>query len=187
MKPTEDLIHEHNAIKVMLNIMQKIAENIRNDKGFDAKDIEKIVDFLKTFADKCHHGKEENALFPALVAAGVPKENGVVGVMLYEHTVGRGYIKGISNGIENFKKGVTNSGQLIADSLTKYVTLLQNHIHKEENVLFPIAEKVLSTEKQNEIFEQFEKIEEDVVGHGVHEQFHELIEKLKNKYLGYIL
>ena len=117
MKPTEDLIHEHNAIKVMLNIMQKIAENIRNDKEFDIKDVEKIVDFLKTFADKCHHGKEENALFPALVGAGVPKENGVVGVMLYEHTVGRGYIKEISNGIEKFKIGVTNSGLLIAESL----------------------------------------------------------------------
>jgi hemerythrin-like domain-containing protein len=187
MKPTEDLIHEHKAIKTMLSIMSKIAENIRNDKGFDIKDVEKIVDFLKTFADKCHHGKEENALFPALVAAGVPKENGMVGVMLYEHTVGRGYIKEISNGIESFKIGVTNSGQLIADSLAKYVTLLQNHIQKEENVLFPMAEKVLSTEKQNEIFEQSEKIEEDVVGHGVHEQFHEFLEKLKSKYLGYTL
>ena len=65
--------------------------------------------------------------------------------------------------------------------------LLQNHIQKEENILFPMAEKVLSIEKQNEIFEQFEKIEEDMVGHGLHEQFHELIEKLKKKYLGYIL
>jgi hypothetical protein len=74
MNPIEDLVHEHKAIKVMLSIMNKIAENIRNDQSVDTNDIEGIVDFLKTFADKCHHGKEENALFPALVEAGIPKE-----------------------------------------------------------------------------------------------------------------
>ncbi len=113
MKPTEDLINEHNAIKVMLSIMNKIAENIRNDKGIETNDIEKIVDFLKTFADKCHHGKEENALFPALVLAGIPKENGPIGVMLHEHTLGRGYIKEIETSTENFKAGNSNSIQLI--------------------------------------------------------------------------
>ena len=55
MTPTEDLIQEHKAIKVMLSIMSKIAEDIKINKGFDTKDVEKIVDFLKTFADKCHH------------------------------------------------------------------------------------------------------------------------------------
>jgi hemerythrin-like domain-containing protein len=183
MKPIEDLIHEHNAIKVMLSIMDKIAENIRNDKGVDTDDIEKIVNFLKTFADKCHHGKEEEALFPALVIAGIPKENGPIGVMLHEHTIGRGYIKEISTTTEKFKAGNSASIQFIADNLSNYVNLLQNHIQKEENILFKMAEKVLSTQIQDKVFEQFEKIEEDVVGHGVHEQFHELLKQLKNKYL----
>lgn len=183
MKPTEDLIHEHKAIKVMLSIMSKIAENIRNDKRVDTNDIEKIVDFLKTFADKCHHGKEENALFPALVEAGIPKENGPVGVMLHEHTIGRGFIKEISTSTEKYRTGNSESIQLIEKSLSNYINLLQNHIQKEENILFPMAEKVLSIMKQNEVFEQFEKIEELVVGHGVHEQFHELLKQLKSKYL----
>ena len=78
MIPTEDLIHEHKAIKVMLSIMSKIAEDIKTKKGFDTEDVEKIVDFLKTFADKCHHGKEETTLFPALVLAGMPEENGPI-------------------------------------------------------------------------------------------------------------
>jgi hemerythrin-like domain-containing protein len=163
--------------------MSKIAENIRNDKRVDTNDIEKIVDFLKTFADKCHHGKEENALFPALVEAGIPKENGPVGVMLHEHTIGRGFIKEISTSTEKYRTGNSESIQLIEKSLSNYINLLQNHIQKEENILFPMAEKVLSIMKQNEVFEQFEKIEELVVGHGVHEQFHELLKQLKSKYL----
>lgn len=183
MKPTEDLIKEHGAIKVMLSIMNKIAENIRIEKVVETTDIEKIVDFLKTFADKCHHGKEENALFPALVLAGIPKEGGPIGVMLYEHTLGRGYIKEISASTEKFKAGNSESIQLIANSLSNYINLLQSHIQKEENVLFPMADKVLSNLVQDDVYEQFEKIEEEVVGHGVHEQFHELIKQLKNKYL----
>jgi hemerythrin-like domain-containing protein len=61
---------------------------------------------------------------------------------------------------------------------------LQNHIQKEENILFPMANKTLSEQRQKEIFEQFEKIEEDVVGHGVHERYHELFNQLKFKYTG---
>lgn len=183
MKPTEDLIHEHKAIKVMLDIMSKIAENIKKNKGFDIEDVGKIVDFLRIFADKCHHGKEESALFPALVAAGMSEETGPISVMLHEHAVGRGYIKEIGDEISDCKTTNICPDQLIADVLLKYVTLLQNHIQKEETVLFPMAEKVLNAQRQNEIFKQFEKIEEEVVGHGVHEQFHSLLKQLKNKYL----
>jgi hemerythrin-like domain-containing protein len=184
MTPTEDLINEHKAIKVMLSIMSKIAEDIKANKEFYIKDVEQIVDFLQTFADKCHHGKEETSLFPALVLAGIPKENGPIGVMLHEHTLGRGYIKEISNSVENCKTDKTCSSELIAANLTNYVNLLQNHILKEENVLFPMANKALSEQKQKEISEQFEKIEEEVVGHGVHEKYHELLNQLKSKYLG---
>ena len=183
MTPTDDLIHEHEAIKVMLSIMSKIAENIRKKKEFVTKDVEKIVDFLKTFADKCHHGKEETVLFPALISAGVPNENGPIGVMLQEHTIGRNHIKEISTELENFIAGNIPSSEIIATSLTNYVNLLQNHILKEENILFPMANKVLTEEIQLEVLKQFEKIEEEVVGNGIHEKYHELLAKLKNKYL----
>ena len=183
MKPTDDLIHEHKAIKVMLSIMDRIAENINAGKGVDTNDVEKIVEFLKIFADKCHHGKEENSLFPALVTAGIPNEGGPVGVMLQEHVVGRGFIKDISTSTEKYKTGSSDSMKLIADGLRNYTSLLQNHIGKEENILFKMADKVLAPQVQESIYKQFEKIEEEVVGHGVHEQFHELLNQLKSKYL----
>ena len=103
--------------------------------------------------------------------------------MLNEHNIGRGYINGLISGVEDFKKNYANSSGLIAACLTNYVNLLQSHIQKEENVLFPMADKVLSEQKQNEIFKQFEKIEEEVLGHGIHEQYHELLKQLKIKYI----
>ena len=139
MKPTEDLIHEHKAIKIMLGVMAKIVENITKAKDFDVNEIDKIVDFLKIFADKCHHGKEENVLFPALIAAGIQKENGPVGVMLHEHVLGREYIKDINDGAESYKSGNVAATQIIASAMFKYVTLLNNHIQKENNILFPKA------------------------------------------------
>ena len=128
--------------------------------------------------------KKKQPCFPALVLAGMPEENGPIAVMLHEHNIGREYIKEISAKVENYKIGNSNSVELIAGSMTNYVDLLENHIHKEENVLFPMADKILSGQKQKEIYGKFEKIEEEVVGHGVHEQYHELLEQLKNKYPG---
>ena len=183
MTPTEDLIREHDAIKEMLMIMSKIAGNIETDKGFDTNDVEKIIDFLRIFADKCHHGKEETALFPALVLEGMVEDNGPIGVMLHEHNIGRGYVNGLIAGVEDFKSNFAKSSGLIAACLTNYVDLLQTHIQKEENILFPMANKVLSEQKQKEIFKQFEKIEEDVVGHGVSDQYHELLKQLRSKYI----
>jgi hemerythrin-like domain-containing protein len=182
MKPTEDLIHEHKAIRTMLGIMTRVAENINEGKAADTDDVEKIIEFLRTFADKCHHGKEETALFPALVDAGIPKENGPVGVMLSEHVTGRGYIKDMEVSNRDVKAGRYEAAGLIADSMLNYVNLLQNHIQKEENILFRMADRVLPAQVQDDIYRQFEHIEEEVVGHGIHEQFHDLLHQLKNKY-----
>lgn len=183
MKPTEELIQEHNAIKLMLAVMNKIVENLRHNKAVELKDIEDIVNFLKTFADKCHHGKEETVLFPELVAVGIPSENGPVGVMLYEHTQGRAYIQAIQDGAHNWEKDHDTSAEAIAGAMSSYIALMQNHILKEENILFVMANQRLAQQTQKEISEKFEQIEENVVGHGVHEQFHELLTKLKAKYI----
>jgi hemerythrin-like domain-containing protein len=182
MKPTEDLMHEHKAIKVMLSIMSKIAENTRNQTKPDSEEIEKIIDFLKTFADKCHHGKEETVFFPALLETDQSKLKGPVTVMLYEHELGRGFIKDIASAAEAIRLGDNSSIIQAVEAIEKYVDLLHNHISKEENVLFPLADKLLPLEKQNEIYAAFERIEEEVVGHGVHERYHEFLNQLKAKY-----
>lgn len=183
MTPTEDLIREHNAIKEMLSIMSKIGENIGREKGFDIGDVDKIIDFLKTFADKCHHGKEESALFPALVLAGIQKDNGPVGVMLQEHNVGRGYVNGLIEGVADYKKNFANCCGLVSACLTNYVNLLNSHIMKEEEVLFPMADKELSQQKQNEILDQFKIIENEVLGHGDPGGYHEILKQLRIKYI----
>jgi hemerythrin-like domain-containing protein len=148
--------------------MTEIAEDLNADKSPDTEDIEHIVDFLKTFADKCHHGKEETVLLPELVLTGIPKENGPINVMHSEHVIGRQYIK-IGTYLADFRSGDSNSAGLLAASLLDYVNLLENPIAKKENVLFPMAEGILCESKQKEVSDKFDKIVEDVDGHGLYE------------------
>ncbi len=183
MKPTEDLVREHNAIIVMLSIMDKIASIIRDNKDVEFEDIEKITDFLITFADKCHHGKEERVLFPELVRVGVANENGPVGVMLYEHEMGRRFISEIVTGVEKFKEGYFGSLLLISQGFSNYTFLLRNHINKENNILFPMADRVLDMQKQSDIEERFRIIEKEFVGEEVHEKYLNLLAELRDKYL----
>jgi len=181
MRATDNLKSEHKDINELLKIMSKIAENIKSNNVFYTSDIEEILDFLKFFIEKSHHGKEE-IFYPELEQAGIPKETESLSVMLYEHTLARNYLKDIYSCVENCKIGYTFSGEMLAESLLNYVLLIKNHMRKEEEIIFPMADRELSNEKQIEITKQFEKIEENIVQHGFHEHYHDLLEKLQTKY-----
>jgi hemerythrin-like domain-containing protein len=183
MKATSELMKEHEGITLMLNIMNKVSDNIQKNNALNSEHMEKIIEFLKVFADKCHHGKEEKLLFPELERNGIPKDSGPIGVMLHEHQVGRGYIKNLSDAFSKFKEGDSKALTPIADEIKKYVNLLTSHIQKENNILFPMADKVLTEKLDNELFAQYEKLEEEEIGRGKHEEFHQLLKQLKDIYL----
>ncbi len=180
MKPTEDLMNEHKAIKKMLSIMKKIAGHISAGNPADPDDLDQIIEFLKVFADKCHHGKEETALFPAMVSAGLPEKSGPIAVMLHDHAIGRKMTLDIETAVNGFRNG--NYIQPLADRLVDYVNHLTAHILKEDSILFPMADRILGEDKQTEINFRFHKIEKEVIGPGIHEQFHALLDRLDNKY-----
>ncbi len=169
-KATEDLRHEHEAILYVLQILEKAMAT--GDKGNDGmlRFYGELVQFLKIFADKCHHGKEEGFLFPALSEKGVSSEDGPIGVMLEEHRLGREYIAQMS------KAGELKDLVALNTAATQYRELLISHIGKENNVLFVMADKLLDNETQEALFEKFEEHEESVVGHGVHEKLHAMID-----------
>jgi hemerythrin-like domain-containing protein len=181
MNPTENLTREHKDINELLNIMNKIADQIRSNKVFYTNDVEDILDFLLVFIENFHHQKEE-IFYPVLVSAGIPEEPESISIMLYEHVLSRNYLNEISCCVQNCKIGNDFSGELLADSLMKYVTLLKGHIKKEEKLIFPLADKQLSEEKQNEIYKKFEDIDKAVVGQRNHDHYHKMLQGLKFKY-----
>lgn len=180
MVPTEQLKTEHEGIKLMLKIPDKVCSK---PEEINHEHFAKMLEFLKVFVDKCHHGKEEDLLIPAMVEAGVPKDKGAIKFTLMEHVEGRGYVKGMSEAFDKLKNGDRQAPGKIDENAKNYITLLIKHIDKEDNILFPLADKVLSQAKQTELEEGFEKLEVDRIGLGKHEEFHQLLHQLKEIYL----
>lgn len=180
MNVTADLVHEHNAILVALDILDRICDRVDAGQEFPARDAGRIVDFLKNFADGCHHAKEEEHLFPALREAGLPAEGGPVGVMLAEHELGRKYIREMVAALGT--EVAPAAPAQFARSARAYANLLRAHIGKENTVLFPMAERFIPARAQARIQEAFVRLEEEKTGPGVHERYHAMLRELSGLY-----
>lgn len=183
MNYTEQLKDEHQGIMLMLQVLERICDVLDTGETVDIVHLEHIVEFLKVFADKCHHAKEEELLFPAMERVGIPKEGGPIGVMLQEHEVGREYIKGLGEAVADYKLKKTGASQKIIKNARNYITLLSQHITKEDTVLYPMADAHIPKSVQDELLGQFDVIETERIGAGKHEEFHELLKHLKSIYL----
>jgi hemerythrin-like domain-containing protein len=183
MKPTEELKAEHEGILRMLEILQAILGKINSQKNFAKSHIEQIMEFLEVFVDKCHHGKEEEFLFPVLEEAGVAREGDPIGVMLQEHQTGREIIRKMAMSLDGLVEGSTGAESAFKEAAESYTKLLRKHIDKENNVLFPMADQKLSQERQHQMSEHFERLERERIGEGRHEAFHKLLEDLAQIYI----
>jgi hemerythrin-like domain-containing protein len=149
--PTDTLRHEHVLILRALGVAEAAAGALARGDGPDDAFWTGLVAWLRGFADRNHHAKEEQALFPAMVKAGVPSEGGPIGVMLAEHVEGRGFIRAMELG-----------GPPRAGAARAYVRLLRAHIDKENEVLFRIAESVLDDRAQAELAGRFQSLANDL-------------------------
>jgi hemerythrin-like domain-containing protein len=183
MKATDQLKAEHEGIKMMLSILDKICLKLESGEQADVNHLEQILEFFRIFVDRCHHGKEEDLLFPAMEQAGVPREGGPIGQMLVEHDHGRSYVKGMADAVADYKAGNLEAAKKIATNARGYIATLQAHIQKENMVLFSIADSRLSNETQERLYEEFEQLEENKIGLGKHEEFHGLLNHLADMYL----
>lgn len=171
------LRHEHDAILMALRILDRIAEHA--GKGTLAPaDAAAFLGFLREFADKCHHGKEEGLLFPAMIEAGLPPQGGPIAMMLNEHEEGRSLVAAMGKASEP----ALDSKAFVA-AANAYSAHLRAHIEKENTVLFPMAEQVVPAEVLDGLTERFEQYEEEVIGHGRHEELHGMLKELKARYI----
>jgi hemerythrin-like domain-containing protein len=175
-KATQDLRNEHDAILHVFTILDKMLSSSSKSDADNLQFGNELVNFLKIFADKCHHGKEEGFLFLELEDKGVANEGGPIGIMLQEHKQGREFISLMSKSIES--KDLKN----FKTYAVQYRDLMKDHIAKENNVLFMMADRLLDEAKQDELFEKFENHEETVIGHGVHEELHSKIHEWEDEY-----
>ena len=181
MKPTEELSQEHRVIEKVIGALEGMAGKAEMDGKLVRADAEAAIDFIRIFADKCHHGKEEERLFPAMEANGFPAVGGPTAMMRQEHEIGRSHVRAMAGAVKGASLGTIKDLKLFVQAALGYGALLRGHIQKEDNILFPMAEQALSSAEMKRLEAEFEAVEE-AMGHEVHEKYHELAHKLAEKY-----
>jgi len=182
MSATQQLRNEHEGIKMMFNILEQMYQRFETTGDLNTDHFEDVLRFLRVFVDKCHRAKEEELLFPALIAAGIP-EDGPIGTMRYEHEVGKNHATIMSEARVRYKRGDASWSKDLVRSAQIYILLFRYHIEKENNLIFLPADRLLSPEEQEGLLKGFRKIEAEQIGVGKHREFHALLKRLSGIYL----
>jgi len=173
-----NLENDHIYILRLTDVMKQLTSQEIPEIGH----LKEVVDLIRNFADGMHHMKEENHLFPSMVSKGLPKEHGPVAVMLYEHEQGRQFVRGMVENIALYEQGNLSARDQIYKNMTGYAELLRNHIHKENNILFPMADNLFSQSENQNLLTEFDRIENPSEGVN-HQVFIERIDRLAEIYL----
>jgi len=182
MKAIEDLVEEHHAVEVALQILEKVAAATGAGDRQAPDHLSELLDFFKGFVDRCHHGKEEDVLFPELERRGVKRDGGPIGVLLAEHEIGRGHVRSMAERLQALRGGDAGAAAGIGEHARAYREMLEAHIQKENNVLFPMADRLVDQDTAEDLAEQFEGIERERVGEGKHEAYHAMLHRLMDRY-----
>jgi hemerythrin-like domain-containing protein len=151
LTPTQILKEEHQKILSEIGELEKECSELNAGGEIDKDFFIKKIDFIRDYADKFHHAKEEDILFTELCKDGVLAHCNPIPQMLHEHDVGRSFVAGLQEGLEQ------NNKDKIIENALGYANLLKEHIFKEDNILYPMADEALSEEKQAEILKKFEE------------------------------
>jgi hemerythrin-like domain-containing protein len=185
-----DLRREHVHVLRMLKIMEAIRPRMAGGDVPPPEDWADIVTFLRVFVDRCHHGKEERVLFPAVMQAGNEETRRLVEELLIEHVEGRRLVTALAAaaGTDPVLPGDPQEKRRFDptaadEAMTGYITLIRPHIVHEEKRLFPTADSILAPELQESLQGEYDIIEREVTGAGMHEAFEETVNRLKAKYL----
>lgn len=163
MNCIELMVEEHVYIKRMLAVIRKYCYKILKDEEVQYEDFYKIIDFVRNYADKHHHGKEESMLFNRMAEEmGPAAEKLVKHGMLVEHDLGRLHMQDLENALKQVLEGDDEARLDVIANAISYTHLLHRHIQKEDDVVYKFAARNLdpaTMEKLNRECEQYERNE----------------------------
>jgi len=182
MNPIEHLMEEHKQIKNMLKVIHALCDKLDAGEQIPDEHLDELITFLTLFADKCHHGKEEDLLFKAMVQAGFSEESGPIAVMLAEHRQGRAYVGEMRAAFTQHQSGKESLLPNFVSNARSYANLLVDHIYKEDNILYPMAEAHLPTQVMDTLASQFEAADRDQVGLDHIQEYLNIVTKMTELY-----
>jgi len=181
MRATEILMNEHRLIEKVLSVVDRMADLALQRGTLDPQKAAQAIDFIRTFADKCHHAKEEDVLFVRMEAVGFPRDNGPIAVMLHDHDSGRAFVRTMAGVVEDAARGDGDALRTFADNAHRYTEMLREHIQKEDKILYPMADQSFDKNDQAELLAAFERADNQA-GAGIHEKYVDLASTLSSQY-----
>jgi hemerythrin-like domain-containing protein len=158
MRPTRILEQEHEVILAALGVLRAMADRVAAGTAVPEADARRVVAFCREFADGSHHAKEEGVLFPEMERAGFPRHAGPLAVMLGEHEQGRELVAAIDAAIGELSSSEAARARFV-EMARAYAAHLGQHIHKENQILFRMADQVLSPDEDGRVLAAFEATE----------------------------
>lgn len=172
------LVDEHDVILGVLEALEEVARESES-QPVSAEFYEQALDFLSTFADKCHHAKEEDHLFPALQSRGIPVQGGPIACMLHDHDRGRAHAVAMREALSDAATGNDLATELLRRDALAYVELLRHHIYKENDILFIIGDQVLTDADKSDLLKKFNCAAHASLPAGTHEAYLALAKRLR--------
>lgn len=159
MEPLACLIEEHRQICAVIARITAVLDRAPAPARVSPLPFLELQHFIQRFADGAHHAKEERVLFPLLVAAGLPEDSGPVGCMLQEHVEGRRYAEAMGAAARACLDGDWSRQPELVESARAWCALLTAHIAKEDQVLYPLAMRVLDPEQRAALPAAFRRVD----------------------------
>ena len=175
MKPIGLLMREHRLIERLIKLLEKELDNIKKTKKVNPDFIQKSVDFFRTYADRTHHGKEEDILFRAIKKKKITNYlKNIIKRLEQDHQHARKIVTDLSNQNSNYIQGKTSSIKEITNDLEKLVTLYPIHIEIEDKEFFYPSMDYLTEEEQQKMLQEFYDFDKKMI----HEKYLTLLENV---------
>lgn len=172
------MMEEHQLIKRALHVIRKLSWQALQNSDVNYQGFAQMIDFVRSFADKHHHSKEEDILFTLMGEdLGESVSTGPVTGMLIEHDLGRQYISGLEESLNRHKKGDDEARLDIIANAVSYTHLLHNHIEREDMILYEFARRSLSKEAKEELNRRCRQVEENMAQTDLQEKYRQLVDQ----------
>ncbi len=178
---SDRLVQEHDLIERMIAVLNRAVEKLESGEAVPPELFFQVVDFIRNFADHTHHAKEEDVLFRLMEERGIPRDGGPVGVMLIEHDHGREFTRGLEEAARRLQNGDQNAIPDIISNARGYAQLLTEHIYKENNILYPMGNRVFTPEDQQWLEKEFERVDKEKIGEETIRKYHTMVEELEKQ------
>jgi len=156
---TQVMVDEHKLILRMITLVEKNTALLESGKFRNWQFYLDAVDFIRNYADRFHHAKEEDVLFKELMKNGMPEKQSPIEAMHMEHDQGRAHVRALEEAARKALAGEAGQAAIIADHAKSYASLLRSHIEKEDTILYPLAERVLPEDVRPRMLTAYEQAE----------------------------